>query len=604
MCGIIGYIGRRPALDVLIDGLKRMEYRGYDSAGVAYFKEDALKMVKTRGRIAVLENLLDKTDISFCGIGHTRWATHGAPSDSNAHPHKSGRISVVHNGIIENYAELKKQLEKEGHIFLSETDTEVLPHLIEEYYEGDLVGAVRKVLKRVKGAYALGIVSSDRPDRLVAVRKDSPLLIGLGEGENFIASDMTAILKYTRDYYLLEEGEIAQISKDEVKIYDENGKEIIKERKHAEWDIESAEKCGYPHFMLKEIYETPTVLRNIANKYLVEGDIVFDDSSNFNRLLGKINRIVIVACGSANHVGQVAKYIIESICGVEVSVEAASEFRYRSPVLREGDMVLAISQSGETADTLAAMRLAKKRGFPLLAVVNVLGSSVAREADIMLYTAAGPEIAVATTKAFSAQLAVMYLLAFQLALVKGRITAEEQAKLIGEFKLLPTLCEEFLSDLEPCKAAAKELSKAADIFFIGRGLDYAISLEGSLKLKEISYIHSEAFTAGELKHGPISLIDKFSPTIATATQKSLLEKMLSNICEIRSREGDVITLCRKRDAEVFAGVSKVIELSDFSDMFMPSLSVLALQAIAYYVALEKKCDIDKPRNLAKSVTVE
>ncbi len=605
MCGIIGYIGDKSAVDILVDGLKKMEYRGYDSAGVAYFSNSGLKVVKSAGRLDVLEKKLAKMpEKSTCGIGHTRWATHGVPSDANAHPHSSGKITLVHNGIIENYIYLREDLISKGYTFLSDTDTEVAAHLIDSYYEGNLHAAVRRALSVIKGAYSFCVVANDDPTRIIATRKDSPLIIGLGDGDAYVASDMTALLKYTRDYYLLEEGEIAEITSDKITVWDETDTEIEKPSHHADWDVEAVDKNGYDHFMLKEIYETPTILRRLISEYLDENSLKFSDMKRFNSILNKTRRMVIVACGSANYVGCAAKYFIEAECGVEVTVEAASEFRYRNPVLREGDLIVAISQSGETADTLAAIRLAKQRGYPVLAVVNVPGSSIAREADVMLYTNAGPEIAVATTKAFSAQLAVMYLLAMQFGIINGRITPSRLITLAEQFKRLPVLCEEVLESIEACRSAAKILAEAENVFFIGRGIDYALALEGSLKLKEISYIHSEAFSAGELKHGPISLITTEIPTVAIATQKPLTEKMLSNIKEVDSRGGKVIVICKESDKEIFAGCTAVIGVPEVDDFFVPSLSIIILQTVAYFAALERGCDIDKPRNLAKSVTVE
>jgi len=606
MCGIIGYVGKKQSVDILLEGLKRMEYRGYDSAGIAIFDNNEINVIKSKGRLTELENKIKEYGSidGTCGIGHTRWATHGEPSDVNSHPHSSVRITVVHNGIIENYQQLKDELIEKGYNFTSQTDTEVVAHLIDSLYKDDLFVAIRDALRKITGSYALGIISKDQPGKIYAARKDSPLLIGLGKEENFIASDMPAILKYTRDYYLVEEGEIVELTSSYVKVYDENKNEIKKTKQVADWDISSAEKGGYPHFMIKEIFETPSVLKNIANRYLVDDMPHFDKSHEFNAILRRTNRVVIVACGSAFYVGTVAKYLIESFCGVEATVEAGSEFRYRHPVLKDGDLVVAISQSGETADTLAAIRLAKTRGIPVLSIVNVLGSSAARESDIMLYTAAGPEIAVATTKAFSAQLAIVYLLCLQLALVKGRISEMQLINYIKEFKKLPEYVDSILLRARDCEEIAKEVKNYENIFFIGRGLDYSMALEGSLKLKEISYIHSEAFSAGELKHGPISLISETTPTVAIATQKHLIEKMHNNISEVRSRKGRVWTLCRKSDAELFKSNSEVIPLGDVDDIFMPSLAVLPLQLIAYYASVQKGCDVDKPRNLAKSVTVE
>lgn len=605
MCGIVGYIGDRDVSGVLLDGLSSLEYRGYDSAGVAIFEDGAVQVVKTKGRLAQLKSKLDAegTPKGCCGIGHTRWATHGRPSDKNAHPQCGNRVTVVHNGIIENYLELKAFLKEKGYVFVSDTDTEVAAKLIDYYYKGDPVEALEDALVRIRGSYAFGILFSDIPEKVFAVRKDSPLIVGVGDGENFIASDIPAILKYTKKYYLLEENEIVILSRDEVTVCNLDGEPVQKEVQTATWDISAAEKGGYQHFMLKEIFEQPEAVKKTVSPRLVKGIPVFEvdgkDGGNFQ----DVGNIHIVACGTAMHAGMVGKYAIESLARVPVTVDIASEFRYRNPIFGKNDMVIIISQSGETADTLAALRLAKQNGVKTLAVVNVVGSSIAREADQVVYTWAGPEIAVASTKAYSVQLSVMYLLAVRVALDKGVISREEAAELCHTVGEIPEAIEKVLKQQENCQHLASVFQNTKDLFFIGRGMDYAISLEGSLKLKEISYIHSEAYAAGELKHGPISLIVEGTPVIAVATQSALFEKTISNIKEIKARGGHVLLLCREgiKNEDV---ADDCIEIPDLPDLFMPSLAIIPLQMFAYYMAVLRGCDVDKPRNLAKSVTVE
>lgn len=603
MCGIVGYIGEKNCVDVLLDGLSSLEYRGYDSAGVAIFEDDGIKTVKSCGRLSALREKLDRDGAPSgeCGIGHTRWATHGRPSDENAHPHSCGRVTLVHNGIIENYTSLKESLLEKGRAFLSDTDTEVAAQLIDYYYRGDPLEAIRHALERIRGSYAFGIIFADRPDSIYAVRKDSPLIVGAGKGENFIASDIPAILKYTRDYYLLEENEVAVLSRGGVEFRNLDGEKLAKELMTATWDISAAQKGGYRHFMLKEIFEQPKAVRDTVSPRIVEGKVVFEglEEGEFR----DVDRIHIVGCGTAMHAGMVGKYTIESLARVPVDVDIASEFRYRDPIFGKNDYLIIISQSGETADTLAALRLARSRGIKTLAIVNVVGSSISREADRVIYTWAGPEIAVASTKAYSVQLSVMYMLAFRIAFEKGTISKEEYAGFCSALSELPGVLEKTLGQQENCQRLASIFQNTHSLFFIGRGLDYAVSLEGSLKLKEISYIHSEAYAAGELKHGPISLIVDGMPVIAVATQKKLTEKTVSNIKEVKARGANVLLICR----EGAAGgdiADEHIELPDLPDIFMPSLAALPLQMLAYYMAVLRGCDVDKPRNLAKSVTVE
>jgi glucosamine--fructose-6-phosphate aminotransferase (isomerizing) len=603
MCGIVGYIGERDSAEVLMDGLAKLEYRGYDSAGIAVFENNVIKVVKAKGRLRNLEEKLNRGGApkGNCGIGHTRWATHGEPSDVNAHPHMAEHVTIVHNGIIENFVQLREHLESKGYKFISDTDTEVAAKLIDSCYHGDPREAIVNALSRIRGSYAFGMLFNDFPDRIYAVRKDSPLIIGAGKGENFIASDIPAILKYTQDYYLLDENEIAEITAGGVKFTDLDGEPVAKDKLTATWDVEAAEKAGFEHFMLKEIYDQPKALRDTINPRLATGLPVFGDSDD--KIFGGVERVHIVACGTAMHAGIVGKYVIEKLAKTACDVDIASEFRYRDPILSKNDLLIIISQSGETADTLAALRLAKKRGIRTLAVVNVVGSSIAREADSVIYTWAGPEIAVASTKAYSVQLAVMYMIAVKLATLTGVLGEKDARELCAKIKTLPEMVEKTLKQKEKCQHLASFYQNIRSAFFIGRGMDYAASMEGSLKLKEISYIHSEAYAAGELKHGTISLIVNGTPVIATATQSEIFEKTVSNIKEVKTRGASVLLLCRESCEDVSFS-DHVIKLPDLPDILMPSLVVVPLQLFAYYMAVLRGCDVDKPRNLAKSVTVE
>lgn len=608
MCGIVGYIGDNSASPILIDGLKKLEYRGYDSAGIAVCSGGHIDVVKTKGRIAQLEEKLSESGgVSGCvGIGHTRWATHGAPTDVNAHPHSggSGRITLVHNGIIENYIELKSKLTEQGCVFVSQTDTEVLAHLFDLYYNGDPVETMAAVMGNVRGSYAIAVLMADRPDEIVAAKKDSPLIVGRGKNENFLASDIPAILRYTRECWLLGDGEIALLKKDSVEFYDCEQRKIKKDVFYVDWDARSAEKGGYDHFMKKEIAEQPKAVKDTLSPRIRNMCVDIPELSLTDEDIRRIGRIHVVACGSAWHVGVAAKYIFEKEVGIPCETDLASEYRYRDPIVRPGDLCIAISQSGETADTLAALREAKKRGAHVVSIVNAVASTIARESDDVIYTMAGPEIAVATTKAFSAQLCVVYLLAIRLSRAVGRMTVEQERERCEKLLELPELIEELLKIDGELKALAAEFEAAKSIFFIGRGLDYAISMEGSLKLKEISYIQSEAYAAGELKHGTISLIEEGTPVFAIATQSKLFEKTLGNIKEVRARGARVAALVSSdcTQAEEFADY--VIRIPATFPDYMPSLDVVPLQIFAYYMALERGCDVDKPRNLAKSVTVE
>lgn len=608
MCGIVGYIGENSAAPMLLDGLKKLEYRGYDSAGLAVYQNGGVQVVKTKGRIADLEQKLE-SGAPLCGtvgIGHTRWATHGAPTDENAHPHKGGdgRVTLVHNGIIENYIELKSMLETAGYRFCSETDTEVLAHLFDYYYQNSLLEAMQKVMRTVRGSYAAAVLSADAPDCIIAAKKDSPLIVGKGKDENFLASDIPAVLKYTRECYLLNDGEIVLLKKDGISFFDKTGAPLEKEIYRVTWDAEAAEKGGYAHFMKKEIAEQPKAVRDTLSPRLQDGKITIPELHLTEAEIRAIGKIHIVACGSAWHVGMAAKYIFESAAGIPCETDLASEFRYRDPIVRAGDICIVISQSGETADTLAALREAKRKGAHTVSIVNVVASTIARESDDVIYTLAGPEIAVATTKAFSAQLAVVYLLALYFSKAVGRLPAEREAALCEQLARLPEQIETLLSLDADMASLAKQFAAAKNVFFIGRGLDYAISLEGSLKLKEISYIHSEAYAAGELKHGTISLIETGTPVVAVATDEALFEKTLGNIKEVRARGAKVIALVSDAHKEVREFADCVIHVPKTDAMLMPSLNVIPLQIFAYYMALERGCDVDKPRNLAKSVTVE
>ena len=610
MCGIVGFIGREPAAPILLDGLSRLEYRGYDSAGLAvYDREKGLQVVKAKGRLQVLCDLTEGgAKVSgTMGLGHTRWATHGAPNDENAHPQvsQSGRIAVVHNGIIENYVELKSFLQAKGVSFTSETDTEVVAQLLDYYYEGDLLDAVYKVLHRIEGAYALGIVCAEEPDKLVAVRKDSPLILGYGDGFQMLASDVTAVIKYTREVCYLDDGDVAVLTPDCIQVYDSLGQPLEKERSHVDWEISAAEKGGYEHFMFKEIMEEPKALKDTISPRLRNGRVVLDDLTITREELEQMDRFYIIACGSSYHVGMAAKYIMERLLRIPVEVTLASEFRYCAPIVSDRTLALVISQSGETIDTLAAMREAKRLGARVLSIVNVVGSTIARESDDVLYTWAGPEIAVATTKAYSTQLAVIYLLTIYFADLLGRVGPSEYQELVEQLQLLPGKAAEILEHTEEIQYYASIYFNHDSVFFIGRNIDYAVGLEGSLKLKEISYIHSEAYAAGELKHGTISLIEDGTLVVALASWSELFDKLMSNVKEVKARGADVIGLSTESHGkELAALVDSALTIPDIHPMFLPSLEVIPMQLFAYYVALMRGCDIDKPRNLAKSVTVE
>ncbi|MCC8122671.1 MAG: glutamine--fructose-6-phosphate transaminase (isomerizing) [Oscillospiraceae bacterium] len=611
MCGIVGYIGHSEAAPILLDSLSRLEYRGYDSAGIAvYAQETGLTVVKAKGRLQVLSDMVDggKAVHGTVGVGHTRWATHGAPSDVNSHPHVSadGRFAVVHNGIIENYVEIREFLAEHGVQFVSQTDTEVVAHLLEYYYEDDMLQAVTKVLHRVNGAYAFGIVSADHPDQLIAVRKDSPLVLGYGKDFNLLASDVTAVIKYTREVSYLEDGEIAVLSPDGVTVYDSLLRTVQKPRCTVDWEVSAAEKGGYEHFMAKEIMEQPKAFRDTVFPRVTDGRVVLDDITLSRDDVRNMDKIYIIACGSSYHVGMVAKYLLEKLLRKPVEVALASEFRYSDPIVTARTLALVISQSGETIDTLAAMREAKRLGAHVLAIVNVVGSTIAREADDVIYTWAGPEIAVATTKAYSTQLAVIDLIALYLADLLGTVAKAEYDAIVSELLLIPEKMEQILAARENIQYYASIYFNHPSVFFIGRNVDYAAGMEGSLKLKEISYIHSEAYAAGELKHGTISLIEDGTLVIALASQKGILfEKTMSNVVEVRSRGADVLGITSAAlESGMCKTVDSVLTVPDTHPMLQPSLNVLPLQLFAYYVALQRGCDIDKPRNLAKSVTVE
>ena len=608
MCGIVGYLGKRQATEVLIDGLSKLEYRGYDSAGVAVNTGNELAIRKFKGRLAILAEDLQKDPIDgHLGIGHTRWATHGEPSDVNSHPHfnMDRTIAVVHNGIIENYLELRAELEAEGVKFLSQTDTEIAAHMVSKYYEGNLLDAVYKATSRFRGAYALGVVCADNANELVAVRKDSPLVVGLGEDENMIASDIPAILKYTRNVYFLENGEFVHILGDKVTVLNENKEVVQKEVSEITWDVEAASKGGFDSFMAKEIYEQPKGVEDTLLRRLDEnGRIKLDDIKITKEDLDKINKVYIVACGTAYHAGLVGKYAIEKFAKIPVIADIASEFRYSDPFVDENTLIIIVSQSGETADTLAALRDAKEKGARVLSITNVVGSSIARESDDIFYTWAGPEIAVASTKAYTTQLTAFYMIALNLAMTKGTITEEEYFKMIDILKEMPSKVEKVLECDKLVEEIAAEIKDKNDIFYLGRGLDYALAMEGSLKIKEISYIHAEAFAAGELKHGTIALIEEGTPVIAIATQEALFEKMVSNMQEVKARGAKVIAIVEEHNEEVEKSADRVIYIPEVEDMFASITSVVPMQLLSYHVAKMRGCDIDKPRNLAKSVTVE
>ena len=608
MCGIVGYIGNQQAAPILLDGLSRLEYRGYDSAGIAVYNGEQIDMVKSKGRLKVLSEMTHdgETLPGTLGIGHTRWATHGSPSDVNAHPHfnKDKSIVVVHNGIIENYLKLKKKLVAHGYEFVSDTDTEVIVHLLDYYYNGNPLQAVTKIMHRMEGSYALGIIFQDHPDELYAVRKDSPLIVGRTNGGSILASDVPAVLKYTRDVVFIDNGEIVRMTENSMEFFNVDEEPIEKEMSRIEWDVNAAEKGGYEHFMLKEMYEQPKSITDTFSPRVKDGKIVIDELGMTDEEIQKIQKIMVVACGSASHVGYTSKYVFEEMARIPVEVDIASEFRYREPILDENTLVIVISQSGETADTLAALRESKKRGARVLGVVNVVGSSIAREADNVMYTWAGPEIAVATTKAYSAQLVAMYLLAMKFAHVRGQINDAELADMLEDLKALPAQVEMLLNNKGNIQKFATRYLAAKDVFFIGRGLDHAISMEGSLKLKEISYIHSEAYAAGELKHGTISLIEEGTLVAAVLTQKNLYKKMISNMEEVRTRGAFVMAVTTEGNTDVDRAADYAIYIPETNKYFTNSLAIIPLQLFAYYIAVGRGCDVDKPRNLAKSVTVE
>lgn len=610
MCGIVGYLGSRKAAEVIVEGLSKLEYRGYDSAGVAVnsSNEEELNIRKFKGRLSVLAEDLEKNPIDGnLGIGHTRWATHGEPSDVNSHPHfnQAKTIAVVHNGIIENYMEIKEELVSEGVKFESQTDTEVIAHLVDKYYEGNLLDAVYKTISKLRGAYALGVICKEHGNELVAVRKDSPLVVGVGEGENFIASDIPALLKYTRDVYFLENGEVVHLKDENVTVYDSNRNLVEKEVFHVTWDVEAASKGGYDYFMSKEIHEQPTGVRETLERRLDDnGNIVLDSINISKEDLEKINKVYIVACGTAYNAGLLGKYAIEKFVNIPVITDIASEFRYSDPFVDENSLVILVSQSGETADTLAVLRDSKAKGARILSITNVVGSSIARESDDVFYTWAGPEVAVASTKAYTTQITSLYMIALDFAIKKGTITREFYDSMISKMKDIPSKIQEILDNEEYIKEVAKTVVNSDHAFYLGRGIDYSLAMEGSLKLKEISYIHAEAFAAGEVKHGTIALIEKGTPVIAIATQEKLFEKMVSNMEEVRARGAYVVAIAQSHNKDVEKAADKIIYIPNSDDILSPILAVVPMQLLAYHVSVLRGCDVDKPRNLAKSVTVE
>ncbi|MDN9573814.1 glutamine--fructose-6-phosphate transaminase (isomerizing) [Clostridioides difficile] len=610
MCGIVGYLGSRKAAEVIVEGLSKLEYRGYDSAGVAVnsSNEEELNIRKFKGRLSVLAEDLEKNPIDGnLGIGHTRWATHGEPSDVNSHPHfnQAKTIAVVHNGIIENYMEIKEELISEGVKFESQTDTEVIAHLVDKYYEGNLLDAVYKTISKLRGAYALGVICKEHGNELVAVRKDSPLVVGVGEGENFIASDIPALLKYTRDVYFLENGEVVHLKDENVTVYDSNRNLVEKEVFHVTWDVEAASKGGYDYFMSKEIHEQPTGVRETLERRLDDnGNIILDSINISKEDLEKINKVYIVACGTAYNAGLLGKYAIEKFVNIPVITDIASEFRYSDPFVDENSLVILVSQSGETADTLAVLRDSKAKGARILSITNVVGSSIARESDDVFYTWAGPEVAVASTKAYTTQITSLYMIALDFAIKKGTITREFYDSMISKMKEIPSKIQEILDNEEYIKEVAKTVVSSEHAFYLGRGIDYSLAMEGSLKLKEISYIHAEAFAAGELKHGTIALIEKGTPVIAIATQEKLFEKMVSNMEEVRARGAYVVAIAQSHNRDVEKAADKIIYIPNSDDILSPILAVVPMQLLAYHVSVLRGCDVDKPRNLAKSVTVE
>jgi len=608
MCGIVGYFGKREAAPLLIEGLSKLEYRGYDSAGVSILNEKGIDLTKCKGRLANLEEKLEEDPIKgHIGIGHTRWATHGKPSDLNSHPHTNGdgTISVVHNGIIENYMELREWLMEKGYEFKSETDTEVIPNLVDFYYKGDLLKAVMEVTKKLEGSYAIGVIAANEPDKLVAVRNESPLIVGLGEDENFIASDIPAVLNQTRKVYLLEDKEFVVMTKDGIKIYDQNEKEVKKEVFNVTWDADAAEKGGYDHFMMKEIHEQPKAIRDTMASRIIPGQpIRIDDITITKEQIEKLNKVYIVACGTAYHAGLVGKNIIEKLARIQVEVDIASEFKYRDPIIDENTLMIVVSQSGETADTMSALRLAKKMGARVIAVTNVVGSSASREADDILYTWAGPEIAVASTKAYVTQLIAMYTIALFFAEQKGTVPQDKIEAIKTEMLALPEKAEAALKCDDAVKALAAKTCCENNMFFLGRGLDHAVAMEGSLKLKEISYIHSEAYASGELKHGPIALIEEGTVVVTMATQENLFDKTVSNMKEVIARGARVFAVAQEGHTDIEKSVESAIYIPKVMDLLAPVIAIIPMQLFSYYMSMEKGCDLNKPRNLAKSVTVE
>jgi len=608
MCGIVGYVGEKNIKSVLINGLKRLEYRGYDSAGIGVLDGGKISIRKRQGKIKDLVNLLKQSPLpsSCAGVAHTRWATHGEPNKVNAHPHTdcNSEICLVHNGIIENYQKLKDELIKQGHRFRSQTDTEVIVHLIEKYYKGDLLSAVRLTLKKVDGAYALGVISKKEPNKIIAARKDSPLIIGLGKNENFIASDAPAILEHTKDVIYLADGQVASIAKNRVDIFDLNGKRIVKKISRISFGLAAAEKEGHPHFMLKEIFEQPKVIAKIIASRIAGNRLHFEELKIKDSLLKRINNVVIVACGTAYHAGLVGKYIFESLARVPVVVDLSSEFRYRKPIIDKNTLVIAISQSGETADTLAAVRLAKSQKAKILSICNVVGSSLVRDSDGVIYTYAGPEIGVASTKAYTAQLAILYLLGFYLAKLKGSISTSALSQHLATFKKIPRLQRKILEKEKLLSSIASRHHSYGSFLYLGRNINFPTALEGALKLKEISYIPAEGYAAGEMKHGPIALIDEYRAVVCVATQSNIFDKMVSNIQEIRARNGRIIAVVSQNDNELSKYIKEIILIPQIDDLFSPILTIIPLQLLAYYIAVRRGCDVDQPRNLAKSVTVE
>ena len=610
MCGIVGYIGKRQAVDLLVEGLSKLEYRGYDSAGVAIIEDEKISVRKLKGRLANLENDLNADSINgHIGIGHTRWATHGEPSDVNSHPHSNGNatISVVHNGIIENYMKLREWLTDKGYEFLSETDTEVIPNLVDYYYRDgrNLFDAVVKATSKLEGSFAIGVIANNEPDKIIAVRKDSPLIVGLGEDESFIASDIPAVLNHTRDVYLLEDKEFVILTKDGVELRTEDGEKIEKEVYHVTWNVDAAEKGGYEDFMLKEIHEQPKAVRDtLAGKIQLGKEIELDNVKFTKEELENFDKVYIVACGTAYHAGVVGKTVIEKLAKIPVEIDVASEFRYRDPLITDRTLIIVVSQSGETADTLAVLRDGQRQGARVLAITNVVGSSVSREADDVIYTLAGPEIAVASTKAYVTQLAAFYILGLYFGRLKQTISVEEAEAIKTEMLTIPEKIEIALGMKEELQKYADKHYNHRDIYFLGRGLDYAVAMEGSLKLKEISYIHCDAYAGGELKHGPIALIDKGTAVITLLTQEALKDKMVSNVREVSTRGGNIFAVVNEGDTTTKDVVDSLVYIPKTIDLLTPMISVVPLQLISYYVAKQKGCDVDKPRNLAKSVTVE